>query len=150
MRFKAGRNVNAFPADELREIVDGKVSTRADVKHLSLPHFFTLGGQEIGAYRVAHMREVARLRAISGDSNRFAFLSLLQKLADGKRVRAVWIEPRSVHIEVTQCYRFKTVHLAPDLAVELADILLQPIRTFWIGRHRFNKRHGRLVAVGRA
>ena len=97
-------------------------------------------------HHVAHVDEIARLLAVAVDRDRFARQRLAQKDRD-RRVRAPGLLTRTERVENPQRHdphrAFRREHRAVVFAVELGD----GVGRARLGRHRFELREGRVVAV---
>src|SRR3990167_6189728 len=96
------------------------------------------------------MRVIARLRAVARYGQWLACETLLEEFPYDERIRTLGVEFGSVHIEITQRYRGKSVYIAPEAAGKFAHVFLKAVGALGPRGHIFGKRQCILVTVRRA
>ena len=148
MRFDTRGPVRDFPADELREELDGYIATCPDIDDFPTANTLTFCGKEVRAGDIAYVRIIARNRAISEYRERPTIFLGEEERADRESIWTARVEPRTIHIEVTERHRLHAVDFRPNVTKKFSDIFLKSVRIHRIGGHRLDERQRFLHTVG--
>ena len=148
MRFDTRGPVRNLPADELRKELDGYIAARPDVDDLALSDTLALCRKEIRAGDIAYVRIIARNRAVSEYGERPTIFLGEEERADRESIWTARVEPRTIHIEVTERHRLHAVDFRPNVTKKFSDIFLKSVRIHRIGGHRLDERQRFLHTVG--
>src|SRR5260370_2754207 len=133
---QSSRQVFDRATDHLGNPIDRYSAASSDIQCTAVG-YFAVDRQQIGAYDVPNMGEVARLCAIAMNREWSAFAALPEKNAKYSHIR-----PRGRHswpedVEVAERQGLHSVELMKQVRLLFADQLFQSVRIESIRRHLF-------------